>query len=148
MAEPDHTPRLPGDLERFEVLAAGGLVWREAEGSTVEVLVVHRPRYDDWSMPKGKVDGGESLDRCALREVEEETGLRCDLGRHLTDVTYVDHQGRSKLVRYWAMTVASDGHDPDDEVDEMRWMSPAGARRLLTYEHDRALIDAFEQPAR
>jgi 8-oxo-dGTP pyrophosphatase MutT (NUDIX family) len=126
-----------------EVLAAGGVVHRSGP-SGPEVLVVHRPRYDDWTLPKGKLDPGETLSGCALREVAEETGLRCRLGEHLADVRYVDHLGRSKLVRYWAMTVESDDHEPDGEVDEVRWLPPSEARNVLSYDHDHAVIDALE----
>ena len=86
------------------VQAAGGVVVREgAEG--LEVLLVHRPAYDDWSFPKGKVERGESHEECAVREVEEETGLQCALGRELGRRTYKDGKGRPKMVRYWAMEV-------------------------------------------
>lgn len=137
-----HEPVGPGSSD-VEVFAAGGVVHR-AGPLGVEVLLVHRSRYDDWSLPKGKLDPGESLAECALREVAEETGHRCELGSELIDVRYVDHRGRSKLVRYWSMGVVSGGHDSDDEVDEMRWLSPPEARDLLSYDHDRAVIDAFE----
>lgn len=141
------------DVREPEVRAAGGLVWRAAgagagfgvrvEPASVEVLVVHRPRYDDWTLPKGKLDPGESLVECARREVEEETGLVCEIGPELTDVTYVDHQGRTKLVRYWAMTVASGSFAPNDEVDEVRWLAVDDARRILSYSHDGVVLDAL-----
>ena len=91
------------DPEAAEVKAAGGVVWRRA-GDTIAIAVAHRPRYDDWSLPKGKLDEGESWEDGALREVEEETGMRCELGRELDPVTYRDRKGRLKLVRWWEMT--------------------------------------------
>jgi 8-oxo-dGTP diphosphatase len=133
----------------FEVNAAGGVVWRRA-GDDVEVLAVHRPRYDDWSLPKGKLDAGEGFEEAALREVEEETGLTCELGRKLPDVTYDDHKGRSKLVRYWTMTPDPGGDfnfTPNDEVDELRWVRVAEAGALLSYAPDRELIAGLEQEA-
>jgi 8-oxo-dGTP pyrophosphatase MutT (NUDIX family) len=118
--------------------AAGGVVMRD-DG---RVAVVHRPRYDDWSLPKGKLDPGESFEQAALREVEEETGLRCRLGRELPSVEY-EVSGRPKLVRYWLMDVESDpGFAPNSEVDELRWVSPADAAALLTYERDRRVLAA------
>lgn len=123
-----------------QVRAAGGLVVRKRKDG-IEIAVVHRPRYDDWSLPKGKLDPGESFEEGALREVEEETGLRCELGKELSPVRYRDRKGRRKIVRYWRMTPAGGGFKPNDEVDEMRWLSPKKARRLLDYDHDRRLID-------
>jgi 8-oxo-dGTP diphosphatase len=119
-----------------EVRAAGGLVARDGL-----VCVVHRPKYDDWSLPKGKLDPGESFEDAALREVEEETGLRCRLGRELEEVRYIDNKGRPKVVRYWLMSVVSDlGFTPNAEVDELRWVGPAQALELLAYDHDRELV--------
>lgn len=125
-----------------EVRADGGVV---ARGGTrgPEVLVVHRPRYDDWSLPKGKVEDGESDEDCALREVEEETGLRCHLGTELPSTRYVDHRGRTKRVRYWAMTVLGGEFAPNDEVDAVRWVTPAEAREILTHPHDADVVDAW-----
>src|SRR5699024_9721130 len=101
------------------VLAAGGIVWRRLDDGTVEVLLVHRPAYDDWTFPKGKNDDGEDDEAAALREVLEETGLRCTLGPELASSRYVDAKGRDKVVRYWAMTVAEQHErSPDDEVDD------------------------------
>src|SRR5215213_2074307 len=118
-----------------EVNAAGGVVMREGK-----VCVVHRARYDDWSLPKGKLDEGESFEEAALREVREETGLRCRLGRELEPVRYTV-KGRPKLVRYWVMEVVEDaGLEPNDEVDELRWVAVAQAERLLTYAHDQELV--------
>ena len=108
-----------------QVRAAGGVVLRDRAGET-EVLVVHRPRYDDWSLPKGKLDQGESWEECALREVHEETGVAVALGPELTEINYTDRKGRPKTVRWWLMT-AVEGHPShrgvDREVDEARWVT-------------------------
>jgi len=110
------------------------------------VLIVHRPKYDDWSFPKGKAASRWETDRAtALREVREETGLRCRIGERLPDVAYTDSRGRPKVVRYWLMTPGSGDFEPCDEVDEVRWLRPEEARRLLTYDHDRVMIDAMER---
>lgn len=126
------------------VKAAGGVVVRIDTENTKRTLLVHRPRYNDWTFPKGKRDPGESDEQCALREVEEETGLLCALGDELTPVTYTDHRGRPKTVRYWLMTIVTGNPDQfviNDEVDEVRWVSPTTAAELLTYPHDRVLLD-------
>ena len=116
--------------------AAGGVVVRD-DG---RVAVVHRPRYDDWSFPKGKLDPGEGWEEGALREVWEETGLHCELGDELTPTFYNDRKGRSKAVRYWLMYITDAGEfDANDEVDELRWISPDEAAELLSYPHDAEL---------
>jgi 8-oxo-dGTP diphosphatase len=118
-------------------------VWRRSAAGEVEVLLVHRPRYDDWTLPKGKCTGGEDDLACALREVEEETGLRCEPGPELASSSYRDSKGRPKTVRYWAMTppdgalTPTDGAlTPNDEVDEMVWLSLEAATDTLTYRRD------------
>lgn len=126
-----------------EVRAAGGLVWRTDLDGRVEVLVVHRPRYDDWTLPKGKCDPGEDWMETAHREVLEETGFDCELGIELPSVSYRDHKGRSKVVRYWAMTVVSGDFSPNEEVDAIAWLSLEAARRKLSYSHDCTVLDAF-----
>ncbi len=121
------------------VEAAGGLVVREA-GELVELAVVHRPRYDDWSLPKGKLGPGEDWAAAALREVEEETGLRCELGEELGSVRYLDRKGRRKQVRWWRMRPLEGEFVPGNEVDELRWLEPTAALELLDYEQDRELV--------
>ncbi|MGE5636423.1 MAG: NUDIX hydrolase [Nocardioidaceae bacterium] len=118
-----------------QVLAAGGVVVRGGH-----VAVVHRPKYDDWSLPKGKLDPGESFEEAALREVEEETGLRCRLGRELPSASYRDAKDRPKLVRWWLMEPLGGDFTPTREIDELRWLSPADAAALLSYGHDRELL--------
>jgi 8-oxo-dGTP diphosphatase len=118
------------------IRAAGGLVERDGA-----VLLVHRPRYDDWTFPKGKAEDGESDEACAVREVREETGLECELLDELPATEYVDARGRPKRVRWWRMRVVGDhGFEPDDEVDELRWLAPADAAQLLSYARDLALL--------
>jgi 8-oxo-dGTP diphosphatase len=109
--------------------------------SATEIVVVHRPRYDDWSFPKGKLDPGETFEQCALREVREETNLVCRLGPELPFAQYTDDEGRSKIVRYWLMAVIEDpGFAPNDEVDELCWVVPEKATELLTYTRDQILV--------
>jgi 8-oxo-dGTP diphosphatase len=130
------------DPEAAEVKASGGVVWRRAAGGDAEVVVVHRPRYDDWSLPKGKLDPGETWEQAALREIEEEVGLRGRLGDELPPVTYRDNKGREKVVRYWLV----EPEDPDapftpnDDVDEMRWLDFGAAAAQLTYPRDAELV--------
>jgi 8-oxo-dGTP diphosphatase len=132
------------------VHAAGGLVWRRRQGQTggLEVVLVHRPKYDDWTFPKGKREAGETDEENARREVDEETGLACRLGPELPPTHYVDSRGRPKVVRYWAMTVESRiERSPDDEVDEWRWVGVAEAAELLSYAIDRPVLAALRTVA-
>ena len=126
-----------------EVAAAGGVVVREGRDGP-EVALVHRPKYDDWSLPKGKLDPGESWEEAALREVEEETGLRCELGDELQPARYRDRKGRDKLVRWWLMRPLDGEFEPTDEVDELRWLGREAALELLDYDHDRELVSAVQ----
>jgi 8-oxo-dGTP diphosphatase len=128
------------DPERAQVKAAGGVVWRAAADGGMEVAVVHRPRYDDWSFPKGKLDPGEGWEAAALREVREEIGLECELGRELSPVGYEDRRGRAKAVRYWLMAPVGGAFVPNEEVDEVRWLAPGAAAALLSYPHDADLL--------
>jgi 8-oxo-dGTP diphosphatase len=123
------------DPEAAEVKASGGVVCRDGK-----VALVHRPRYDDWSFPKGKLDKGETWEDAALREVEEEIGLRCTLVRELPPTSYRDPKGRAKVVRYWLMEPLDGEFVPSEEVDEVRWLSPEEASSMLSYEHDHALL--------
>lgn len=123
------------------IKAAGAVLWRDADGD-VEVAVVHRQRYDDWSLPKGKLDPGETIPACAAREVLEETGYSCVLGRHLKQVSY--SVGPSpKTVDYYAAEAVSGSFVTNDEVDSLRWLPVAAASSLLTYEPDRDVLAEF-----
>ena len=139
-----------------DIRAAGGVLWRSRgpgySDAAVEIAVVHRPRYDDWSLPKGKVDPGESDFEAALREVQEETGHRGRPGRSLGAVRYLKTSGntvRPKVVRYWEMEADGGAFTPDDEVDEVRWVEAGSAHSMLTHPTDREVLGRFiSQPTR
>ena len=118
-------------------------MWRPGPDGGVEVLLVHRPKYDDWSLPKGKCTEGEDDLACALREVEEETGLRCEPGEELASAFYRDSKGRPKTVRYWSMASVSGSFVPQHEVDATRWLPPGEAARVLSYARDREVLDSL-----
>jgi 8-oxo-dGTP pyrophosphatase MutT (NUDIX family) len=122
-----------------DISAAGGVLIRDGDGGR-EVAVIHRPKYMDWSLPKGKLEEGEGWLEAALREVEEETGFRCDASVELPRVSYLDRKGRRKLVRYWLMRPLEGAFEPHGEVDELRWLGRGEAEQLLTYPHDRELV--------
>jgi 8-oxo-dGTP pyrophosphatase MutT (NUDIX family) len=129
--------------EQSEIRAAGGIPWRRV-GDDLEVLIIHRPRYDDWSFPKGKLDPGETWEQAAVREVWEETAIVAALGPEIGDSEYQDRHGRPKRVRYWAMSVAVDaGFEAGDEVSALRWVRPEEAARMLTYDRDRVVLDGL-----
>jgi 8-oxo-dGTP diphosphatase len=123
-----------------DIAAAGGVVVRRDDDGRTRVAVIHRPKYMDWSLPKGKLEQGEGWREAALREVEEETGFSCEAGPELPEVSYLDRKARRKLVRYWLMEPESGGFEPHGEVDELRWLTPKEAAGLLTYDHDRDLV--------
>jgi 8-oxo-dGTP pyrophosphatase MutT (NUDIX family)/catechol 2,3-dioxygenase-like lactoylglutathione lyase family enzyme len=125
------------------VRAAGGVVWRRGAGGGIDVVLVHRPRYDDWTLPKGKVDPGESDEAAARREVEEESCVVGRLGPELPGTTYIDRSGRTKTVRYWAMTVAGGRPNGDNEGVEWGWVTIREARQKLSYERDIPVLDAL-----
>jgi 8-oxo-dGTP pyrophosphatase MutT (NUDIX family) len=114
-------------------------------GEGVEVLLVHRPKYGDWTLPKGKLLPGESHETAALREVEEETGLRCELGPELATTRYRDSGGRPKIVRYWTMRPLGGAFRPHDEVDVVRWLPLEAAWAELTYDRDRDVLSVFAE---
>lgn len=126
------------------VKAAGGVVWRLHEGE-LQILLVHRERYDDWSLPKGKLDKHESHEDGALRETEEETGYRCILGHELRCTRYIDGKGRPKTVRYWEMTVAEGEFRANHETDQILWLGLQEAREKMSYGHDAEVVDSFSR---
>jgi 8-oxo-dGTP diphosphatase len=138
------------------VPAAGTVLWRNATDrhgrDQLEIAVIHRPRYDDWSLPKGKAEPGETLPACAVRETHEETGFQAVLGRLVGDVSYRltsgPRAGARKVISYYAGRAVGGGFRVNDEVDDMRWLRPERAAAQLTYDADRAMLDAFtELPA-
>ncbi|GGZ77709.1 NUDIX hydrolase [Streptomyces bluensis] len=134
MTDTDSTGR--GDT----ILAAGCVLWRRAASGGVELALVFRPKWSDWSWPKGKLKKGETARAAALREVQEETGHTCRLGPDLPTLRYVDHTRREKEVKYWAAESTGGIFTPDNEVSDLVWLSPDEARECLTYERDRELI--------
>jgi 8-oxo-dGTP diphosphatase len=148
-AAPFRRTRLAVPPEDARVLAAGGVVWRTTNGTRrpastdqIEVAVVHRPKYDDWSLPKGKVDPGEQMVVAACREVVEETGYRATVGRVVGEQRYQVAAG-PKYVRYWAMHDVQGSFESQDEVDVLRWLPLDAAAARLDYAHDRGLLNSF-----
>ena len=129
------------------VKAAGGLVCRPGPAGLLEIAIVHRPAYNDWSFPKGKIERGESAEEAALREVEEETGYRCALTEPFMCTSYRDRRGSAKTVCYWTMSVVAGTFRPGAEVDELRWLTAGEAMGLLTYLRDREMLKRLEDLA-
>jgi 8-oxo-dGTP diphosphatase len=122
------------------VRAAGGLVCRPGPGGLAEIALVHRPAYDDWTLPKGKLDGEETLEQACLREVEEETGLRCKLLDPIACTQYLDAKRRAKVVFYWKLRPLRGTFRPNAEVDDLRWLTVEESMAVLSYERDRKLV--------
>ena len=127
------------------IQAAGGVISRRRRGGSIEVLLIFRDdrQHGDWTFPKGKLEAGETHERCAVREVFEETSLVCELGMELPSVSYPDRKGRMKVIRYWAMKVLQGEARPSNEVSEVRWLAIDSAHATLTYDRDRELLAAF-----
>jgi 8-oxo-(d)GTP phosphatase len=130
-----------------EITAAGAVVWRPdaRDPSSPEIALVHRPRYDDWSLPKGKLERGERARSAAVREVGEETGYRVALGRHLGRTRYrvTRPEPAAKVVEYYAARALDGAFAPGEETDDLRWLTPSAALELLSYEHDKRIVTGF-----
>jgi 8-oxo-dGTP pyrophosphatase MutT (NUDIX family) len=125
------------------VRAAGGVPTRRRDDGALEVLLVHRPRYRDWTFPKGKVKDGEQEEDAALRELREETGLVCELGRELASTHYTDLKLRAKTVRYWVMDNCSGRFEPNDEVDRIEWLTLDEAAGRLSHRRDLDVLQSL-----
>ncbi|HEY3194882.1 MAG TPA: NUDIX hydrolase [Candidatus Dormibacteraeota bacterium] len=128
------------------VRAAGGVLCRDGASGETEIAIIHRPAYDDWTLPKGKVEPDEKPEECALREVREETGFRCELVRPLGCTAYVDRRGRDKVACYWSMLAKGGRFRPGIEVDKLVWLPVEAAVKRLTYSRDQALIAQQDLP--
>ncbi|WP_305092018.1 NUDIX hydrolase [Prescottella sp. R16] len=131
---------------KANIFAAGAVVWRKSPANPyeIEIALIHRPRYDDWSFPKGKLDPGETSIAAAVREIREETGLDAQLGRYLSGVTYpIPGHRKLKRVEYWAAEAVSGEFEPNDEVDELRWLAPDLVPDQLSYPMDRTILRRF-----
>lgn len=132
--------------QEYQIYACGGVIIKKDDNSpeTFLVGVVHRPKYDDWTLPKGKIEIGEQPVECALREVLEETGHVCRAGEELSSSSYLDAQGKTKLVRYWLMEVTGGSFVPNEEVDSMLWLPLEEAKNKLTYDRDLIVLTSAE----
>ena len=131
------------ELEAPLIQAAGAVLWRKSDNSDLEIAVIHRPRYDDWSLPKGKVESGESHISAGYREIQEETGYESTFGPEIGTVVY-KLEGAPKEVRYWAAAATIKTGTPNpQEVDEVLWLAPKKAKEKLTNKDDRAIVDFF-----
>ncbi len=146
MAEEETQGLRRADIDNSVVKAGGGVVLRHSEAGTFEVALVHRPRREDWSFPKGKLDPAETFEDGALREVEEETGFKCDLMRFAGYTEYIDRRGRPKIVAYWVMQVIDEGtFSAHEEIDELQWVEVPEALEMLTYPRDRDLLCSLDE---
>lgn len=128
------------------IRAAGGVVCRVGSKGETQIAVIHRPGYNDWTLPKGKVEPDETPEDCAVREVKEETGMRCEIVRPLGCIAYVDRRGRSKVACYWIMENKGGRFRPTVEVDKLAWLTLDETVDRLTYERDKQLITQQDLP--
>ena len=127
------------------ILAAGAVLWRKSEKKKIEVLIIHRPKYDDWTFPKGKAEIGEPLIACAYREVLEETNIETAFGPYLGEVEYLTNDGKKK-VSFWSATVVKEKEfNPNTEVDQLKWVEVTKVKELLTLDTDRKILEQFLQ---
>jgi 8-oxo-dGTP diphosphatase len=126
------------------IRAAGAVLWRQKRHNEIEIALIHRPRYDDWSLPKGKIEYGESALECAYRELFEETGIRARFTRQLDSIEYEDN-GQTKRVLYWAAQSLNPLIEfvANEEVDQMQWLSPIDATKMLTHSSDGQVLENF-----
>ena len=126
------------------IRAAGALLWRETADLTIEIALIHRPRYDDWTLPKGKVEEGETALQCAYRELIEETGIKASFTRQLGTVEYEESEQRKRVI-FWAARCALDNGNftANEEVDQLTWLAPEDALAQATHESDRQMIENF-----
>ena len=134
---------IPDDAPDDLIRAAGGVVMRFVANGRVEVACVYRDARGDWTFPKGKLDDAETFEQCALREVLEETGLHCSIVRFIGTTNYVHRKGKPKIVVYYLMEAHDGEFEPNEEVDELRWLPLEHARDRLTWERDQELFDLF-----
>jgi len=134
---------MPKQSDAPLIQAAGAVLWRKSDVSQLEIAVIHRPRYDDWSLPKGKVESGESHISAGYREIQEETGYESTFGPEIGTVVY-KLEGAPKEVRYWAAAATIKTGTPNPkEVDEVLWLTPDKAKEKLSNKDDRAIVDFF-----
>ncbi|NNN02547.1 MAG: NUDIX hydrolase [Acidimicrobiaceae bacterium] len=135
---------VPHDAPDDLIRAAGGVIVRRTDPGRVEVACIYREARQDWTFPKGKLDAGESFERAALREVWEETGMRCDIVRFVGTTNYTHRKGKPKIVAYYLMHVADGEFAPNEEVDELVWLEFGDVRQHLTWDRDRELFELVE----
>ena len=127
------------------ILAAGAVLWRKSEKKKIEVLIIHRPKYDDWTFPKGKAEIGEPLIACAYREVLEETNIETAFGPYLGEVEYLTNDGKKKVSFWSAKVVKEKDFKPNTEVDQLKWLEVTKVKELLTLDTDRKILEQFLQ---
>ena len=125
------------------ILAAGAVLWRKNEKKKIEVVIIHRPKYDDWTFPKGKAEIGEPLIACAYREVLEETNIETAFGPYLGEVEYLTNDGKKKVSFWSAKVIKEKEFNSNAEVDQLKWVEVTKVKELLTLDTDRKILEQF-----